>query len=463
MRNCSFLSVKTDTAYVETYLSVPGFELTYVQNGLFRYQGALDITLLYLKDTTVFTADHYVLLTPELPDTTNVDFNILDLRRVSLPDGEYTVKLKISDANNPAAFCEVNQGLNVSFNRTGVSMSDIELVQSYSQTVEKNVYSKNGYDIKPFAISYFPNSVSKLAFYSEIYHADVTAPQEDIIITYAVKHAQQNEVAHDLFRFTKQKSGPLNVLFSEFDITDLPTGNYYLEVQVKNRKNELLTDQIAFFQRMNNNSSTELSNIALIDVSDKFVSLMPGDSMKYYCESIMPKAELYEREYIQRAIASNDTLLMKQFFFNFWQKRSEGDPYLAWIEYNKMVEAVNYNFGTPVSYGFETDRGRVYLQYGPPNRIDGHQHESGAYPYEIWQYYSISGNQSNVKFVFCNSDLVTNDYKLIHSTARGEIYDARWQFKIYKTFKETSNYYDLDQEKFHNIYGSDVDDYYENR
>lgn len=56
-----------------------------------------------------------------------------------------------------------------------------------------------------------------------------------------------------------------------------------------------------------------------------------------------------------------------------------------------------------------------------------------------------------------------NEYKLIHSTARGELNDPRWQFKIFKTFKETSNYYNLDEEKFHDIYGSDVENYYENR
>ena len=463
MRNCAFLSMKTDTPFVETYLTVPGFELTYVKNENGKFEGALDITLLYIRDTSLYTADHYVLRTPEIADTSNISFNILDLRRVSLPEGDYTVQLRVKDLNDVANQAEVNQGMNIFFDCSKTSISDIELVQSYTPTADKNIYSKNGYDIKPFAFTLFPTSVNKVGFYTEIYHADKAAPDQDLVITYAVKHAQQNEVANDLFRFTKQKAAPVNILFSELDITDLPTGNYYLEVQVKNKKNELLTGQVEFFQRLNKNSSTELNNIAMIDVNDKFVKWIPGDSMKYYCMSIMPRAELYEREYIQRAMGSNDTLLMKQFFYNFWKKRNNDDPYHEWADYNKMVDAVNYNYGTQIEYGFETDRGRVYLQYGPPNRIDGHQHESGAYPYEIWQYYTIGGNQSNVKFVFCNYNLASNEYKLIHSTARGELNDPRWQFKIFKTFKETSNYYNLDEEKFHDIYGSDVENYYENR
>jgi GWxTD domain-containing protein len=172
----------------------------------------------------------------------------------------------------------------------------------------------------------------------------------------------------------------------------------------------------------------------------------------------MPCAELYERDYLLHALETKDTLLMKQFFYNFWQKRNNADPFTEWRSYKHLVDAVEYNYSTPVAHGWETDRGRVYLQYGPPNQIDGNDREPGAYPYEIWQYYKLNTNQSNVKFVFCNSDLVSNDYKLIHSDARGELYDPRWRFKIYKTFKELNGYSNSDTETYPDSYGSQVND-----
>jgi hypothetical protein len=128
-----------------------------------------------------------------------------------------------------------------------------------------------------------------------------------------------------------------------------------------------------------------------------------------------------------------------------------------------LVDYVNQEYKTPIDYGFETDRGRVYLQYGPPNHIDGSDREPGAFPYEIWQYYKLLENQSNVHFVFCNPDEVTNDYSLIHSEALGEINNPRWRFDIYHTFKDGNGYRNLDIDNFRGTWGSQVDNYFQNR
>lgn len=458
LRNCAFLSLNSDTPYVETYIAVPGFELKYVRNSSGKFEGALEITLFYLKDTAVYKFDKYILRTPEIADTTNISFNILDLRRVTLPDGDYTVELKVKDTNDSSGFAEANQALKVQFDRTKISLSDIEFVQDYTPTSARNIYSKNGYDIRPLAVNYFPGSLNKVTFYNEIYNAKEAVGADDILIMYSIKLAQSGAVANELFRFTRQKASSINILFSEFDINDLPTGKYMLDVQVKNRKNEILAEQTAFFQRVNKNSVFGLSSIAMIDISNKFVKFMPGDSMNYYLKCLMPRAEMYERDYILRALQTKDTLLMKQFFYNFWVARNNIDPYNEWLSYKHLVDAVDYNYSTPVAHGWETDRGRVYLQYGPPNQIDGNDREPGAYPYEIWQYYKLNNDQSNVKFVFCNSDLVSNDYKLIHSDARGELSDPRWKFKIYRTFKELNGYSNLDTETYPDSYGSQVDE-----
>jgi len=76
-----------------------------------------------------------------------------------------------------------------------------------------------------------------------------------------------------------------------------------------------------------------------------------------------------------------------------------------------------------------TDRGRVYLQYGPPNSRNKVDNAAATYPYEIWHYYKLK-HQTNKKFVFVNSDFATNEYRLEYSNVYGEVSNAEWRDKI---------------------------------
>jgi hypothetical protein len=147
------------------------------------------------------------------------------------------------------------------------------------------------------------------------------------------------------------------------------------------------------------------------------------------------------------------------------------NPEGAWIKYKAEVDKVNANYGTQIMRGYQTDRGRVYLQYGPPDQIVPMNNEPSSYPYEIWQYYTIRGNatddvnnpqnttQSNRRFVFANFDLVTNNYQLIHSDARGEVRDDRWKVRLTKRDNANPN---LDSNQNPSQYGGRADDFFIN-
>ena len=60
------------------------------------------------------------------------------------------------------------------------------------------------------------------------------------------------------------------------------------------------------------------------------------------------------------------------------------------------------------------------------------ENEPSAPPYEIWFYnqFPMTG-QNNVKFLFYNPSLVSNGHVLLHSTARGERNNPRWELDLY--------------------------------
>ena len=111
----------------------------------------------------------------------------------------------------------------------------------------------------------------------------------------------------------------------------------------------------------------------------------------------------------------------------------------------EVAKAVDKFYPSGFGYGFESDRGRVFIKYGRPNDVIKVDNEPSAPPYEIWFYNDFpQTNQADVKFLFYAPELGTN-FRLLHSTVRGETNNPQWQLELYKAVPNEircSNYID---------------------
>jgi GWxTD domain-containing protein len=155
---------------------------------------------------------------------------------------------------------------------------------------------------------------------------------------------------------------------------------------------------------------------------------------------------------------STDMTGMQQFFFSFWARRDGKNPEKAWLAYKVEVAKADYNFKTPVKKGYQTDRGRVYLAYGPPNVRSQQYNEPASYPYEIWQYYTLNNSQRNRKFVFYSPDMVSSDFFLLHSDALGEFNNPQWRVDLVNRMNSPL---DINQTETINSWGGFSKDYWE--
>lgn len=103
---------------------------------------------------------------------------------------------------------------------------------------------------------------------------------------------------------------------------------------------------------------------------------------------------------------------------DFWGRRPLGLK----EEYLNRISYANTALHTMGREGFKTDRGRVYIMYGPPDDYDRHPNDPDSRPFEIWTYHSIQGG---VIFVFVLRQ-TGGDYELVHSTHRNELHDDNW-------------------------------------
>ena len=116
----------------------------------------------------------------------------------------------------------------------------------------------------------------------------------------------------------------------------------------------------------------------------------------------------------------------EQFVENFWLRR---DPTPDTVEneykeehYRRIAYAnEHYASGIP---GWKTDRGRIYITFGPPDEIDSHPSggtyerpiaegggETSTYPFEDWRYRYIEGIGNDVMIEFVDPSM-SGEYRL---------------------------------------------------
>ncbi|HNW55412.1 MAG TPA: GWxTD domain-containing protein, partial [Bacteroidales bacterium] len=267
--------------------------------------------------------------------------------------------------------------------------------------------SKSGFDLVPYTYTFFPENETKMTFYSELYNMDrVTGADKKFLLSYYIESFEHNVMLSSYIRPKKETARNVNVLLTEVDISNLPTGNYNLVLEARGTQNEVIATKKMFFQRMNPAAQVSMADLGAAEIANTFAEKITNiDSLREYISCTYPIATGLEKAFSRVSMKKSDLHTLQQFFFTFWQARDHANPEKAWLAYKEQVEKVQFNFGTPVKKGYQTDRGRVYLEYGPPNTRSQQNMEPSNYPYEIWQYYTLNNNQRNRKFVFYSPDM----------------------------------------------------------
>jgi GWxTD domain-containing protein len=194
------------------------------------------------------------------------------------------------------------------------------------------------------------------------------------------------------------------------------------------------------------------------DITTSFQGSMTNrDSLIEYISCLRPIADMVEQRFIDYQVKMAGLDELQNYFMQFWLKRNNVQPGELWRQYKEQVDFVDRNYRTPINRGYETDRGRVYLQYGVPNDIYVSKHEPNAYPYEIWHYYRIK-NENNKKFIFYNPNIAGKEYELLHSDLTGEIKTPNWERLL---SKRNNTLYNQDLMNSDASYGSRAKEEYE--
>jgi GWxTD domain-containing protein len=101
------------------------------------------------------------------------------------------------------------------------------------------------------------------------------------------------------------------------------------------------------------------------------------------------------------------------FIEQFWLRRdpTPGTPENEFKEeHYRRIAFANDRFSVGIP-GWKTDRGMIYMKYGPPDSLDTHGATPTTYPYETWTYRYLEGIGTDVELEFVDPT-ITGRYHL---------------------------------------------------
>lgn len=457
---------ESNQPYVETHLNIDAWSLQFVADESGQYRATVEVTLVVRSADTIAYLKKYDLHSPYTSSAEATNFTFFDLQRFALGMGLYDLELTLRDKNQGGRSFTLTDKLVIYYPKGKPALSDVLFVKSASRTTQTNILSRNGHDIVPYTDTFFPSDITRLSVYFEIYNlADEIFGKEYLVYLYVEQKETGRRIPNIERIIHKKEAKAVEPILTDINIEDLASGNYNLIIDIRNKKNETLLKREIPFMRSNptlvNDSETEAA------VATSFAGLITDEQLlNYYLDALYPIASDQERAVTKDLIQHPGSVNAKQtFLYNFWVARSPIDPAGKWKEYLGWLTYVDEHFSYPRTPGYRTDRGRVYLQYGPPDFIRdeknfvsalrigsgtssqakmdasqtagivtsyaGSSSQGHIYylPYQLWRYNRLETDEPNRVFLFWD-EFRSGFYKLLNSNARGEVRDPKWEQRL---------------------------------
>lgn len=440
--------------YVETYLDFDASTLTFAATPDDTYRATVEVTLVVRQGDSVAYLKKYDLNSPAVTSPDQRGFTFLDLQRFYLGNGIYDLELTLRDklANTtPTIF---RDKLVVYFAQGSIALSSVQLMSRVSPSDKENILSRGGMDMLPYVNDFMPASVTSLRPYFEIYYLDKeigNAPFD--ILCYIVQKETGTPIPgfETLRRFKEART--ITPILQELDIANLPSGNYEMVVEVRNTDGDAMLSSRVAFQRSNPSVQPDGTPV---DIATSFAGLITDENLlNHYLKALYPISNERQKRIAAGLVKKSDLQAKQTYLYEFWTERSGLLAANDWEQYKKWLEYVDEHFSYPQTPGYHTDRGRVYLQYGPPDYIRDEKNFVGALrigsgstgqimisgegpdsrghiyylPYQLWRYNRLEGDEPNRVFLFWD-EMRSGYYKLLNSNARGEQIDPYWEHRL---------------------------------
>ena len=355
------------------------------------------------------------------------DVRLFNELYVMLPPGVYKGRLDVLDASSKKEGSFLFDRIivpSISFDSLHFSSPEFAYNINYIEDSAKASQlrlCKNGRDIIPNPMGLFSEDDSLLWIYAELYNLSYDSGRTgEFRVGYKI--TQPDGVLSEDFGETMiPKPGRTSIISSSLNISALEPGKYTLILD-------------AFDPATNESASTSRQFIIIPESGYK----PPMASPQY--QNPLDTASFVTQSNIVRYLMSAQELALfnnlndsgKIRYVERFFKDKDPSPttprneYLedAFRRYDYANEYFSSSHGK--NDGWKSDRGRVLMQYGQWDERDEQTSPAYENPWERWYYRAIQGG---VLFIF-EDKTGYGDFRLVHSTANGEIFDSEWDQRV---------------------------------
>jgi GWxTD domain-containing protein len=352
------------------------------------------------------------------------------MSKLELPPGYYRLVVEVEDLNTGKKIdtLEVPQESKM-FMVAGFtekfSISTIQLASRIitSEIDEKSEFFRQGVIILPNPSKVFGTTRPFLYYYTEVYGLN---EGDEIEYVWSISSSESAEVKKGEAQ-KKTSSGKSMVLADRISVPVLKTGSYNLGITVTNRttgrvieggNNFYMYRKIDFVKekyRVPEGTTTLQKDSIEIDI-------MKDDEISTEYDQVFSILDKKDQNRYSGLITAGK----REFLKKYWTEK-ESSQKNARENFKSLLQKIENEFSSKKTEGWKTDRGRIYLKLGPPNKRDIETYNNEFQDHEVWYYFSGS-----YTFVFADSHGL-GDFKLIHSDYPGEKNDPNWQKKILKS------------------------------
>lgn len=359
---------------------------------------------------------------------------VVSQQGVVLAPGVYKVQVFSADAWEPRRADSLELTVTVPlFDPRRIQLSDLEIARDlYPSDETGNPFVKNGYYVLPDVSAVITAPFLVLNTYVEIYNIDRVATSEFNILYRLANDKMQ--VFYERMVSIKRTNAKSVLDVQTIPLDSLPSGTYHIAARVYNGLARFATDS-AMVYRPFHLVNPEIDSAMMPLAGRPLREGMGIDTVADPLFSGLHENELDEEYAKVRCVATEQekelwasmkgTGPKSRFLTLFWARRDQ-TPSTPENEdresYYKRLAEARALYSSPMSpKGWDSDRGRILLQYGKPDNVERHFQDFNRKPYEIWSYNALSYD-----FVFVDRTQ-TGFYKLVHSTAPSEVHYENWE------------------------------------